>query len=277
MYQEWIKHGPGISRSQFPALAHKVRYQSPSLDEPRLAGRVVAWLSLGEAVSGRRISTVTRLFKAAVLSKFQAIHGTPPSVLHGHGFLAKGYETARYLALPDVGFKWSRGRIHGLALWMPPGCGESILKSVREAALAVRVLKNHSLSVSAAPRQERGPMASNPHRWEQRARTWATATPAIHERWRRLNLAEISRWCKHAGLPEPINFRWSRTPLVAGAIDLAPIEVNRPGRTGRPYSHVMLRFAERVTGPVVIGSGRQRGFGLCVPTKNESPEQGGSR
>ena len=37
-----------------------------------------------------------------------------------------------------------------------------------------------------------------------------------------------------------------------------------PGDT-LPYSHVELRFAQAISGPVVIGSGRQRGFGLCVP------------
>ena len=278
MYQEWTKHGPSISRSQFPALAHKVRYRCPRLVEPERAGQVVAWLSLREAVSGRRISTVTGSFKAAVLSKFQAIHGTPPSILHGHGFAAKGYETARYLALPDVGYPRSRGRIHGLALWMPPGCEPSMLRSAREAALAVRWLTNRSLRVSVMPRgEQKWPMASNPRRWERSARTWVTAFPAIHERHRPLDLAEVSRWCKHAGLPAPIDFQWARTPLVPGAVDLAPVEVNRRGRKGRPYSHVGLRFAEGVYGPVVIGSGRQRGFGLCVPINDESTVRGGGR
>ena len=48
-------------------------------------------------------------------------------------------------------------------------------------------------------------------------------------------------------------------------MDLAPVEVNRPGRPGLPYSHVELWFEERVAGPVVIGAGRQRGLGLCAP------------
>ena len=73
------------------------------------------------------------------------------------------------------------------------------------------------------------------------------------------------RWCRHAGLPEPGAFRSARTPLVAGAIDLAPVEVNRSNRPAMPYSHIELWFAQVVPGPVVIGSGRQRGFGLCVP------------
>ena len=57
---------------------------------------------------------------------------------------------------------------------------------------------------------------------------------------------------------------------MTGAADLAPVEVNRPGRPGLPYSHVDLQFAEPITGPVVIGGGRQRGFGLCVPMDDSS-------
>ena len=70
---------------------------------------------------GAGVAAVTALFKDAVLSKHQKIHGDPSAVLHGHGFGVSGYEIARFLALPDVGFHRSRGRIHGLALWMPPG------------------------------------------------------------------------------------------------------------------------------------------------------------
>ena len=74
---------------------------------------MVAWLRLGAAVSGRRISTVTALFKEAILSRHQRIHGDPPAALHGHGFDGSGYDTARYLALPDVGHRvvsWPNSR-----------------------------------------------------------------------------------------------------------------------------------------------------------------------
>ena len=278
MYDEWTKYGPAISRSQFPALSHKVRYRSPRRNDVTRIGQVVAWLGFGKAVSGRRISTVTKLFKAAVLSKFQTMHGTPPSILHGHGFEAKGYETARYLALPDVGFRNSRGRIHGVALWMPPGTEPSMRTRAGEAALAVRWLRSPTLQVALTPRgDQKWPLASNPRRWERSSRTWVTAFPAIHERHRPIDLKEVSRWCTHAGLPAPVDIRWNRTPLVPGAVDLAPIEVNRRGRKGRPYSHVALRFAVAVRGPVAIGSGRQRGFGLCVPLGVKSPLSGGDR
>ncbi|MXW13824.1 MAG: type I-U CRISPR-associated protein Cas5/Cas6 [Rhodothermaceae bacterium] len=269
-YDQWKQHGPSISRSQFPALGKEVCYRSPSPIESTNQGKVVAWLRLGQAISGRRVSVVTHLFKQSVLSQYQQLFGGPPNVLHGHGFDGKGYELARFLALPDVGYRRSRGRIHGMALWMPPESGPIECARSRDAAFAVRQLTGKAINVSVEPHIEphRGgdrPLAANSWRWRDPSQVWVTAFPAIHERHRAVDLNEISRWCCHAGLPEPIDFRSSRTPLVMGAVDLAPVEVNRPNRPVLPYSHIWIRFAQPISGPIVIGSGRQRGFGLCIP------------
>ena len=266
MYDAWRQHGASVSRLQFPALGRTTRYRSPVSTLPRDLGTVTAWLRLPAAVSGRRVSALTMLFKEAVLSHYQRIHGEPPRVLHGHGFSAPGYELARYLALPDVGYRWSRGRIHGLALWLPPGVDERIRLMSRDAAFAIRRLTGRGIDVSVVPRDDEArPVAAHPDRWLRPSRRWVTAVPAIHERRRALDLAEAARWCRHAGLPEPTYVRSARTPLASGALDLAPVEVNRAGRPRLPYSHVELQFVEPIPGPVVIGSGRQRGFGLCAP------------
>lgn len=270
MYAEWGKSGANVGRAHYPALRHQASYRSPTVaTHDRMVGTVVAWLLLGVAVSGRRIAAVTSLFKDAVLSQHQRLHGEPPPVLHGHGFTRSGYEIARYLALPDVGHRRSRGRIHGLALWMPPGCDAIVRSRVRDAAFTIRRLTGRGVDVSVQPRDgdEERPVAANPVRWTRSSRCWVTAFPAIHERRGRPDLEEVSQWCKHAGLPSPAAFRSARSPLIHGAVDLAPVEVNRPGRIGLPYSHVKLWFENPVAGPVVIGSGRQRGFGLCVPVK----------
>ena len=266
LFDLWRMHGADIGRGHFPGLRHEASYRILQPAQRRDLGQVVAWLLVGSPLSGRRVTAVTRLFKQAVLAKHQQMHGEPPPVLHGHGFAGNGYELARFLALPDVGFRWSRGRIHGLALWMPPDSDAVECLKARDAATAVRRISGGGISVSVVPRpDEKRPVASNPARWCAESQAWATAFPAIHERRSRLDLDEVALWCRHAGLPEPSSFRSARGPLVHGALDLAPVEVNRPGRPGLPYSHVELRFPEAVRGPVVIGAGRQRGFGLCVP------------
>ena len=265
LYEAWTKHGANITRTQFSTLRHQVRYSAPGHALEENPGTVVAWLRLETSVSGRRVSVVTNLFKQAVLSRHQAMHGEPPPVLHGHGFEGRGFDLARFLALPDVGFPRSRGRIHGLALWLPSGSTPALRSRVTEVARSIRRLTGAGVNVSVNPWiDEVRPRAANPARWTRKSRCWVTAFPALHERRVELDLQEIARWCKHAGLPAPRAFRSARSPLVRGAVDLAPVEVNRPGRTGLPYSHLKIWFNEPVNGPVVIGSGRQRGFGLCV-------------
>ena len=271
MYDHWRTHGASVTRAQFPGLRHEVCYGSSDSASLLATGRVVAWLRLRTPVSGRRVSAVTALFKQAVLSQHQRALGEPPALLHGHGFTKPGFEVARYLALPDVGHAYARGRIHGLALWMPSTADATARGRAREAARSIRRLNGQGVDVGVVPREgETRPIAANPNRWLRRSRRWTTVFPALHERHRQLDLPELARWCEHAGLPEPVAFRSTRKPLISGAVDLAPPEVNRPGRPGLPYSHVDLMFAEEVRGPVVIGAGRQRGLGLCAPMDEPS-------
>lgn len=271
MHDQWRRRGASVARLQFPALHRQARYRSPggSLSgvtaQAAKAGGVVAWLRLAEPVSGRRIGAVTGLFKAATLRLHQELHGDVPQAMHGHGFASPGYEIARFLALPDVGRGKATGRIGGLALWMP-AADEEVHRKARRAAFGLRRLVGRGLDVGVvACEGGEGLGAVGAQAWMGPSRRWATAVPAIHERRRRLDIDELGRWCEHAGLPRPVAFRESRRPFVAAGLDLAPVEVNRRGRPALPYSHVELCFADPVDGPVVLGSGRQRGFGLCIP------------
>lgn len=270
VYDVWREQGASVTRSQFPALFHWETYRSPDSPVTQDRGEAVAWLRLRRAVSGRRVSSVTALFKAAVLTRYQRMYGEPPAILHGHGFVRSGYDLARYLALPDVGFPYSRGRIHGLALWLPPGSDREQRKKARDAALSINTLVGRGFEADVEPRgDEERPWAANPRRWLGPSTIWATAFPAVHERRGPVGLTEAARWCRHAGLPEPVACQLSRSPLLPGGVDLAPPEVNLPGRSALPYSHASFRFSEPVEGPVVVGAGRQRGLGLCVPLVDE--------
>ena len=140
-----------------PALRYQVAYRSPGAAVGGASeGSVAAWLQLRASVSGRRVTAVTTLFKKAVLAQYQRLFGEPPAVLHGHGHDRSGYELARYLALPDAGFTHSRGRIHGLAVWLPPESDAELVQRVQVAAESIRQLDGAGMHVGRAPLGPRG-------------------------------------------------------------------------------------------------------------------------
>ena len=274
-FDEWTAEGASVGRSQFPALVNKERYRAPGKSSaPSAKGRVAVTLVLRPSVSARRVSEVTATFKAAILQHYQASHGEPPPELHGHGFDSRRYDTARYLALPDVGHAHAKGRIHGVALWLPATAPDGLAAAVRVAAARITRLDATGINVGVEMWDgQRKPASVRPSRWSGPAHHWVSVFPVIHERHGQVTLAEVTRWCANAGLLAPVAVRNSRSPLIAGAARLASVEVHRQGRPKRPFSHVELWFDEPVAGPVVIGSGRQRGFGLCLPVIPPSATQ----
>lgn len=268
-YDQWVAGVP-TQRSWVPSI--RQRYTDHA-DVPR---PYLVWLRLVRPVTGRRVLALTSALREAVMSRYgDATDSDPddlPSVLHGHGFTGPGYRHAQWLALPDVGHPHARGRIHGLAILLPPDTVPDVVDGVHGAASAVAAsglrLPGGSLVDVVVSDGREGPFAAQAHRWSGPAHTWVTAFPAVHERWgkgRDLSLEEVTRWCEHAGLPAPVSFEAARVPLVAGASTLLPAEVHRPAGERRPYSHLRVRFADQVEGPVVLGRARHFGLGLMLP------------
>ena len=168
-YESWCERGVDEARSHYPALRYQVAYRSPGAAVGGASeSSVAAWLQLRASVSGRRVTAVTTLFKKAVLAQYQRLFGEPPAVLHGHGHDRSGYELARFLALPDVGFVHSRGRIHGLAVWLPPESDAELVQRVQVAAGSIRQLDGAGVHVAVHPwAREARPRAAHPDRWDE--------------------------------------------------------------------------------------------------------------
>lgn len=275
-FERWLEGGPNVRRAHSPGLRRLVRYTGPDSDAVETGEQpLTLWFRVEHAVGGRRVLAFTQALRAALLSRYDAEFGEPPGLLHGHGFSGKGHDTARYLALPNVGGRRSDGRIHGAAIWFPPGTETRLVESCRQALAGLVELRTpYGRSELRFHGGESRPWAASPARWTAPSRRWVTAFPAVHERSRRrIDLAEVGRWCEHSGLPQPVAFRQSRAPLLPGALDLAPPEVNRPGRPVRRYSHFEVVFDTEVRGPVAIGAARQFGLGLLAPV-DEGPSNG---
>ncbi len=132
---------------------------------------------------------------------------------------------------------------------------------------------------------------------------WVSATPAVLDRlpqadrraapakWRAEVARIIASSCERVGVPAPVAVEvgttsWlsgsprafpKRRPLRSMRGDLAktdaPLGDGYPffsrgnGRPPRPQVHARIEFSEPVTGPVILGAGRFRGYGLFRPVR----------
>jgi CRISPR-associated protein Csb2 len=265
---ERFTRGEAVRRSWFASTRE---WYSTRSDGPEAEGPSVEWLKFDHPVPGRFIRSVTETLRRATLELYDRLvasaPGEVPAVLHGHGFTGSGYQHGHWLALPDVGHRYATGRLFGAAVWIPPGTDPSVEAGVQAALVHLHELVlpgGRRIGVSLFDGAAR-PIAATPARWTGPTRHWVSALPVVHEHWGPVTAEEVSRWCRHAGLPEPVAFRSATVPLIEGALSLRALEVHRAGGERRPYSHLEVWFAEPVTGPVMIGRARQFGLGLMCP------------
>jgi CRISPR-associated protein Csb2 len=232
----------------------------------------------GHRLDGRHTARVTAALRRALLAR--AVEHVP--VLHGH----HGGDVAQVavLGLPFVGHEQADGHLVGAAIAIPDlsrqelsvvaGALPDVGETIDLTAGPLGVLHLRRISPLDAAREAK---TLQPERWSGPARTWVTALPMVLDRFFKpgMNLEdEVRRAVVNSGFPSPEVLRVDRRPMLAGALDLAPHDtLRRRGQKGfKPYRHVKLRFPETVRGPVVIGSMRHYGLGLCVPVPEESTD-----
>jgi CRISPR-associated protein Csb2 len=112
------------------------------------------------------------------------------------------------------------------------------------------------------------------------------------EAWESEVVGIIKTACERLALPEPLEIgfgttSWHRgSPRAIGkrrrlrghpelaATDAAlgdgfPTYPVKGGTGARPQLHVLVRFAQPVAGPILLGAGRFLGYGLCKPLRGE--------
>lgn len=244
-------------------------------------GAVVVLALEGRRLDGRHAVRVTHAVRRAVLSRASA----HLPILHGH----HGGQVVQcaFLALPFVGHPGSPraqhadGHLLGVAVALPdippeelavvagalPAAGDSM--EATAGPLGIVTLRRLSPLDTT-----RRPWALQPQRWEGPSERWVTALPMVFDRYLKRGddpVEQARQAAVNSKLPRPAELRLSRRPLVAGAVDMAPRDTvrRRSDRGFKPYRHVALRFPARVRGPVVVGSMRHYGLGLCVPLGDE--------
>jgi CRISPR-associated protein Csb2 len=179
-----------------------------------------------------------------------------------------------FLALPDVGHDYADGHLLGVALAIPRGIDTTdALRPLARAAYlgGLRVYNGRLLDMTLrASFGEDSPLALRPITWTRASRQWATATPVVLDRYPKRNGdAEelVALACERIGLPRPVAVVTSPVSLLAGAPharDFPPLRV-KSGGASRYHTHATMTFDVPVIGPVLLGAGRFRGYGLCRP------------
>jgi CRISPR-associated protein Csb2 len=196
------------------------------------------------------------------------------------------------LPLAFVGNEQADGHILGLAVAFP----RAIAANERARCLSGRLfspsgedlepeLKMGNLGTWTIRREERSlpPLALRSATWCEPSSVWASVTPVVLDRhpkhdqrtervqWRAEVAESIAQSCERQGLPKPELIDVDKTSWHRGA------PRSRPGPNGMPWLpskegtaprqqvHVLIQFPIEVQGPLLLGAGRFRGYGLCKP------------
>lgn len=218
-------------------------------------------------------------YRAALLSVLEGESEAVRRLVSGHEPDGRALEEPHValFPVPFVGEPGANGSIVAFAVAVPRG----VSREVRAAVLRV-VERVEQLSLGRGGRWRLGPTVStsSPGLWDRSqwtaepcgARHWATVTPVAFDRHPRTrrgqgkeeDIASLLRAsCRRAGLPEPTEVMVTSASPHAGvppAHAFPPL--GRKDGSIRQHVHAILVFGEPVCGPILIGAGRYRGYGL---------------
>jgi CRISPR-associated protein Csb2 len=106
---------------------------------------------------------------------------------------------------------------------------------------------------------------------------WTSVTPVALDRHGKRGRfddetrEQVARACERIGLPRPTNILVSSTGFVVGVPHARTVPaLRRKDGSARQQVHVCLEFPMPVRGPILIGAGRFRGYGLCMPYRRDT-------
>ncbi|RBP38119.1 CRISPR-associated protein Csb2 [Roseimicrobium gellanilyticum] len=250
----------------------------------KLDGRVLGLESTNMLVEALRGTLLTGSETAPPWFTGHREHGEPAAAPH-----------LAVLPLAFVGGEYADGHVLGMALAFPKAVSSKEragqLKRVlfdADGADKDVILKLGRHGTWKLQREDRAPR-SRPlslcsETWTEASTIWASVTPVVLDRhpkfdpadpkereaWRREVTEIIRTSCANIGLPCPASIDLDRTSWHRGAPRARPGPNGMPwlsSKTGnsRQQVHVLLHFDSEVEGPVLIGAGRYRGYGVCKP------------
>ena len=254
--------------------------------EPKPIGSVFDPRLLVLALSGKRLPlpATLKLTEALRGALLKACPQPIPEWVSGHD--ADGRASSKphvaFLPLPFVGSEHADGRVMGVALALPRDLDPAKTARVLEPWLrdddgqprALRLFDGQWLECSAElETRERPSKNLRMETWTGPALRWASVTPVVLDRhfdgpdkWEQA-AESVKTACERAGLPRPLEVLLHPVSLIEGVPKSNEFPwITRKKDGGRMHhAHAVIVFGEAVQGPVLVGAGRFRGYGLCRP------------
>ena len=196
-----------------------------------------------------------------------------------------------FLPLPFAGSEHADGHLLGLALAIPNSvkpaevgrCLNPLLGASEDGSLRrVRLYDGANFEwLLEMEDRDSPPVTLRSGTWTHPARRWATVTPIVFDRHPKGQDREIqaeqmvAEACQRIGLPRPVDVVLSQVSLHIGVPHSRefPAMRRKSGEGHRQHSHAVLTFAESVGGPMILGAGRYRGYGMCRPVRWEGDDE----
>lgn len=279
-----IMHGRPLNNVKKPCVFDSVFYTSSE----RPLGRPVVIFELRDGddnyfqFSQARLKCVSAMVRHAAIKAMGVQKGFPPpgiidpakwvdSFVAGHrpdG--VADHKQFSYVPLPSVGHPHSDGNIRRVMIMAPFGQDNNLIHLAEQ-------LDGYQLEREgggAAPVLRRGRPDNVTALYTTQSCIWATVAPVIlpgHDdhkpaKAKKLLLAAFAQ----SGIEQPCEFTWGALPYFPNCLSAysrdrngRPIGCLRPKKLeGLTAVHVRMRFDKPVAGPIVVGAGRHRGFGV---------------
>mgnify|MGYP001187645390 CR=1 FL=1 len=219
--------------------------------------------------------------------------GSPvPAVLSGHDAQRRPSTEPHMAIVPlaDVGWAHSQGRLMGIAILWPRQTSPADRQIAISALTGFLRTESHTCGLLHFGAQGSWTLALNPDserascrftRYLGPSRRWATVLPMVLDRYPKAKPGEelasiVAQSCVNIGLPkeavEGLDVEVHKHATVRAAPSAPEVARCLPEDSphrGRPLVHLVLTFAAPVRGPLILGAGRYRGLGLCLPLYGE--------
>lgn len=207
----------------------------------------------------------------------------PPEWLSGHQ--DSGAPTTKphmaLFPLPFADSEHADGHVMGVALALPRGldkdeAGRILSPFLYDSSGQPRVHRlfdsRHMECIISLETREHPPWNLAANTWTRKSHIWASVTPVALDRhfdgrnkWE-LAAEDMKDSCERIGLPRPASALLhpvSHVAAIPSSNVFPPLPIKGGG--SRRHRHAVITFDQPVTGPVLVGAGRYRGYGLFRP------------